>query len=605
MTVRRLSTYEFALRFVAPRYPRIAEILAYPMVRTILDRIDDNPGCIFVILGAPQIFKTLIGQLVALRAQMIDPRPSIWYGKNEITAEQVNDEKFGPLYDNCMPAVVLKGEDEAKPALLYADKYKRTKSRYTLPSGDQLMFLSAGVDINRQSKSAQDLLLDEPWEYDPGWIIEIQRRRADFPRFREIHMTTGPTHGTLACQVWEQSTQEVWHMRCPACKKLIPPEVGDGAQPGGLRYESGAKVRDAEGKRIMSETRASVYFECPHCLVKHANNAHTRAALNDGGIFVSTNANPEFHIHGFRVPALPLRDWSDIVVEKIMAGRAKKRGDMTLTEDLHRKTYATVWREEEHYKDAKLRPVGPYKMGQEWADELKDEAGRPWRFATIDVQQDYYVLVIRMWGKWSRSRLRWASKPMSPTEIVETCQAHGVIRERVFFDARFEPTRVRRLAVLNGFKTLMGDRTQRDYHHKEDGLRRIYDEPKFIDAFAGTTDQSRYPICVEWLFSKQSALHRLFLLRTEKCRPDPMQPEAEEPIWTAAEDAPDWYWREIDAHYKVKETEKDGSERWVWKGMKEDHAGDCEGMHVVVASMGGLTGAESVAPVSAEQKPAA
>ena len=84
-----------------------------------------------------------------------------------------------------------------------------------------------------------------------------------------------------------------------------------------------------------------------------------------------------------------------------------------------------------------------------------------------------------------------------------------------------------------------------------------------------------------------------------------MQPEAEEPIWTAAEDAPDWYWREIDAHYKVKETEKDGSERWVWKGMKEDHAGDCEGMHVVVASMGGLTGAESVAPVSAEQKPAA
>ena len=70
MTLRRITSHSFALRFIAPRFPRLAEILAYPMVKTILDRIDNNPGAIFIILGAPQLFKTLIGQIVAMRSQM-------------------------------------------------------------------------------------------------------------------------------------------------------------------------------------------------------------------------------------------------------------------------------------------------------------------------------------------------------------------------------------------------------------------------------------------------------------------------------------------------------------------------------------------------------
>lgn len=605
MTVARLSTYGFAMRFVAPRYPRIAEIMAYPMVKPILDRIDGNPGCIFLIMGAPQIFKTLIGQLRALRSQMVEPANSLWYGKNEDTAKQIAEEKVNPLYDTCMPSCHPKEKGWTQtPALLFTDRNKRTTTKYTMPTGEQLLFLSAGIEINRQSKSASDLYLDEPWEYEPGWIKEIQRRRADFPRYREIHMLTGPTHGSYSHELWEQSTQETWYPRCPKCKKLFAPEFGNGTV-GGIKYESGPGVRDKNGVRILPATRASVFLECPTCGEHHANNAHTRVMLNEGGCYVGANEHPEFHIHGFRCPALPLRDWGDIVVEKITADRARRRGDMTLLEDLHRKTFAEVWKEDAHLSEKKLRPLGPYKMGEEWPEELKDEAGRPWRFATIDVQQDYYVLVIRMWAKWSRSRLRWASKPLSVSEIKETIQKHGVIQQRVFLDARFEPTRVRRLAVLNGWKTLMGDKQQRDYLHQHDGIRRIYDEAKVIDAFAGTEDAAKQRNCIEILFSKQSSLNRLHLLRTETCTPDPKRPEFSEPIWTAADDAPAWYWDEIDAHYRRKVVEKDGSERTVWFGLKDDHAGDCEAMGVVAASMADLTGAESLDQPSQEQKPAA
>jgi predicted RNA-binding Zn-ribbon protein involved in translation (DUF1610 family) len=208
----------------------------------------------------------------ARRAPLPDARPcaSLWYGKNEETADKMADEKFNPLFDTALPQALLSEKnDEPQPALLLADRTKRTKTHYVLPSGDQLLFLSAGPAINRQSKSATNIFLDEPWEFEPGWIKEIQRRRADAYRFREIHMQTGPTEGSYSEELWEQSTQYVWHLRCEKCRKLIPPEVGDGKGVGGLRYESGPSVRDENGERILSATRATVTLECPRCGHRH------------------------------------------------------------------------------------------------------------------------------------------------------------------------------------------------------------------------------------------------------------------------------------------------------------------------------------------------
>lgn len=602
MSVRRLSTYGFALRFVAPHFPRIEEILALPMVRFILDTIDENPGCIFIIQGAPQIFKTLVGQLVALRSQMIEPVPSLWYGKNEETADRMADEKFNPLFDTAMPKARLKDDaGEPQPSVLFADRTKRTKTHYALPNGEQLLFLSAGPTINRQSKSATNIFLDEPWEFEPGWIKEIQRRRGDAERYREIHMQTGPTAGSYSEELWEQSSQYVWHMRCEKCAKLIPPEIGDGKTVGGLRFESGPSVRDEEGKRILSATRATVTLECPRCGHRHPNSAHARQKINERGLFVGMNPTPEFHIIGFRVPSIALKDWGEIVIEKITAARAMKRGDLTLMEDLVRKAEARTWHAKLHLSKKKERPIGKYKMGDKWAEEKKDEYGRPWRIASIDVQQDYFVLTIRMWGPWSRSRLLFACKPLSVTEINEVLTKFQVIRERVWLDARHNPAVVRKIAVQNGWKVFMGDKAKREYLH-EDGIRRIYDEPTFIDAFIGTKDQAKLPPCTQVLFSKQAALSRLHILRTEVCQPDPHHADVIEPIWTAAEDAPEWYWREIDAHYLEMEEDKFGEQRWVWKGMKEDHAGDTEAMGVVAASMAELTGSESIEPASKKKE---
>lgn len=593
--MKRISSYQFAERFVAPRFPRIAEILRYPMVRPILDRIDSNPGGIFVLLGATQLFKTLIGQLHQLRCQMIEPVPALWYERNQDGADEMAEEKFNPLHDAAMPAVVHKPGTEPAPALLLSDRTKRSTTHYTLPTGAVHRFLSAGVKLNRQGKSAQDLYLNESWTFDPGWIKDVQSRREDFPRFREIHMMTGPTFGSYAHELWEQSTREVWHMRCTACRKLIPPELGDGTQPGGLRWDSGPEVRDAAGKRILAATRGTVRFECPHCGVKHSNTDQTRAALNSSGLFVPMNESPERHIHGFRVPALPLREWSNIAVEKITAGRAMRRGDLTLMEELIRKRCADVWREDAHLQEKKARPVYGYRLEEEWALEAKDPAGRPIRAMTVDVQRDHFVIVVRMYSKLGGSRLRWCEKVTTPSRVRDLAMQHGVIPERVYLDARHEPDYVRRIAALHGWRVLLGEE-DRDYFHKATGLRRIYSEPRFVDAFAGTG--SAPGIVAQFNFSKQSALTRLYLLRT-------LPSATEGASWTAADDAPEWYWKETDAHYRKKVTAPDGSEFHVWMGLREDHAGDCEAMQIVFASMAGLVGRESVTSENEAQAPPA
>jgi hypothetical protein len=230
-----------------------------------------------------------------------------------------------------------------------------------------------------------------------------------------------------------------------------------------------------------------------------------------------------------------------------------------------------------------------------WAGEKKDNLGRPFRFGLIDVQLDHYWLVIRAWGSFSQSRLVYTARCLSPSEIQMHLDRCLVPRERTFIDTRYEPQRVRRIAGHMRWNTMMGDKEMKDYLH-EDGIRRIYDKPKVYDTFTGTEMQSGTQptgYVIEFLFSKNSALNRLALLRD----PASLAPD-KSLLWTAAADTPDFYWKQTNAHYRKWVTQKDGSLRHEWHGQKDDHTDDCEAQGVVAASMAQLTGAESLEPAA-------
>ena len=588
--IRRKSTLSFSRKH-AGHIPSIADALDLPMVPDILDTIDSQSGARFVVLAPTQVFKSLLGQIRSMRSMLVEPSSSGWYAHPEKFVEDFCDEKFNPLFDS-MPVLA---------PLLFDNKNKRAKDKLLLTRG-MMTLLSARVITNRQSKTLRDIYFDEPWTYEPGWIEEISKRRSSFDEaqsWREIFMSTGSVDGRKDVggeftQVWRSSDQRRWHVRCPSCNRLFHPRFSHedektGERCGGMVYKT---IFREDGLPDEGAIAATVVYECPHCRTQLPDTAASRLAMsgtasNPHGMYVMDNPTPSTAptTIGWQVHGIALKPWAPIALRMVLAHLARQRGDLLPLEKIVRLDFADIWEPQQHFTEKKLRPIGEYSMGDPWDDEAKDEAGRAWRFANIDVQLDHFVLVSRKWAQDSRSRLHHAEKITTAGILADRLASLGVMPERTFLDARHEPQRVRRLCAMYGWRSLMGE-GEKDYPHKEmGGLRRIFSEIQPIDPWTGTAQQGRSMI-FEFKFSKPSALDRLHLLRT-------LPTNDGTPLWTCARDCPEWYWKEVDAFRRIrKESEKGVYYEWSVHG--PDHAADCESMGVVSASMAGLVGAESL-----------
>ena len=603
IAIRRKSTLSFARKHAAPRFPKIAEALDHPMVRDIFDTIDQVRGARFVIMGPPQWVKSLAGQARAMRCMLVEPSASLWYAHPEKFVDDFCDEKFNPLFD-AMPVL--------KPLLFTRsggdpDPSKRARDRIQF-SGSSMLLRSARVPLNRQSKTARDIYVDEPWTYEPGWIEEISKRRGSFDEeksWREIYMSTGSVRGKTDSggeftNIWLSSDMRRWNCRCPACNQLFVPrrtheDEKTGERIGGLVYETILRPDGLPNEPAIART---VRYRCPRCSHEMPDTAASRRQLNGTaerprGIFVSENEYAAIApvTIGWNVPGVAIKPWAPIAIRMVFAYLARQRGDRDPLKKIVLLDDADVWDEAIYFREQKQSPFGAYKMGDEWEDEARNEKKLPWRFATVDVQQDHFVLVIRMWAADSRSRLRYAEKITTAGRLQEVIASHGVLPSRVFLDSRHDPQRVRRLCQAHGWRCVMGEK-DRDYRH-ESGLRRIFSEPQAMDAWQGTGEQGR-GIIWEFKFSKNSALSRLHLLRT-------LESNTAELRWSIAADAPEWYRKEIDAFHRVRKEPEGGEVFYEWQVHGPDHAADAECIQIVAASMADLAGAESLKP--AEEKP--
>ncbi len=594
MTVRRKSTLAFARKHCADN-PDIMRALDLPMVPEILDTMDRNRGSRFFLKTTTQIFKTLVGQLHAFRNVLVQSGDALWYSHPEKSLDKFADAKHDPLFDSIGPL----------QALLYDNPHKKARGRINYPCGSQVL-LSAKVKLNRQGATARDLYLDESWTYEPGWCADISQRRSSFDEAQswiEVYMSTGTIATTEADQIWNESTQRAWHMRCPACKELIAPRrthkhPDSGEIIGGLIFDT---VINEDGTPNAGAITANVRYQCPICRAQQPDTPGSRLAMNGTaqnpiGAYVTGNLSPSLAppTFGWHVPAVCVKPWAALALRMVKAQLAKQRaGDLSLMEELILKEDADRWDPEMHFrpeKFARYQHPTPYAMREEWAGELKDDRKLPFRFALVDVQIDYYVLVIRKWGRFSQSRLHFAAYCLSPSEIALHCTREEVPNYRVFCDTRYNPEKIRTICAAMGWRTMMGDRNMKDYGGHEDGIRRIYDVPKPIDALTGTLHQGQSGgYVIETLFSKNSALNRLAVLRGEDSKAADGSP-----LWTAAKDAPEWYYQQINAHYRKRIDNADGSHHHVWHGQKKDHADDDEAMCVIAAAMAGLTGAEAL-----------
>lgn len=585
--MRRLSTLSWARRNLAPISRDIAERIELPMVADILETIDRGYG-IFLIFGPVQTFKSLVAQLLYVCSLVTRPVRTLWYHGNDKAVDAFYDEKLSGILDS--PAVA---------SLLYHDRNQKTKSRLSLPSGEVYRLLSAGILLNRNSKSAQDIFCDESWTFESEWFSQIQDRRSSYKHFwREIHTNTGPTTGHSLDSLRLSSDCREWHMRCPSCQRLFLPEFGDKDSPGGIRYDAQSPaLRHPDGRLNEEHIHATTRYECPHCHTQHAYSEQMLIAMNGTaahprGLYVSMNDRPTRGITSWWVHEIALKSWPALVIAWIKANDAKARGDLAPLEEVIRKRFARPWNPNMHFQEKRLRAPSGYKMLEDWPDEGRDTHGRPLRFMKVDVQLDHFVAVIRKWNHHTRSRLHYCEKVSTPAQLDLLATTHGVPRERVFLDARHKPQEVRRLCGRYGWRCVMGE-PEKDYPHAildKEGrvigrVRRIYSEPLLIDPFQGLKEQGLSKV-VQFMFSKNSGLERLHLLRTLETNDGGF-------AWTDADDAPEWYRKEVDAFHRIAKKGSDGSTYYEWQPHGPDHAADAETIGIIAASIAGLCGAET------------
>lgn len=608
MALRRISTYAFAQRLAAhlddAAATKVRAALDRPQIVDILATLDGPRPQRAFILACYQVFKSLAGQLHLARNAVVNPGKTLWYHPTGPDAGTFAEDKLNPLLD-AHPII---------RALAYDNRSSSTKLRRNLAGGFTLQILSFSTERDRHSRSARDLYVDEVHQIDePGTIKQIRARHGDFEHdFLEVLMSTGLTANTDAATEWATTDQRTWYCRCPACQKLFEPRFAHYADDGetilaGLRWERHYLDNGLPDERAIAPT---VAYECPRCHARHPDTETTRLAFSGTataprGLYVMHNARAYASSPGWNFGAISVRAWLPLIIRFEEARLALRRGEYDPMAKFIREELAGIWDSEIYLRRRAARPIAPYKLGEDWAlENLGHEFGS--RFCTIDLQQDYYVLGIRMWGRCSDSRLRFCARPKSISEISDILAAHHVEPRHVFLDSRHDSTRARRIAAKMGWNTMQGDgrsdgTAPKTYLHA-DGLRRIYDEePKILDAHIGTVHEGQGVNAVEWLFSKQSALDRLHLLRTEHYAPDPTRPDHLEPLHACPEDTPDWYWEQAFRHYRKTTTNKDGSPTTTWYSSGNDHAEDFEAMCVVVATMARLTGAETLPTWPAEK----
>ena len=568
----------------------------WPQIVDFLDALDAGTGKTLIAMMPPQRGKTLAAQLHLARNVAMSPRRTVWYSRTSVDSRSLSDAKLKPLLDGT----------EAIRRVRPTDPDARGRGLLFRFPGAPVELLSAEVEAHRNGRSGQTLYLDEAWQYPERAIAEIFKR-ADSYGWRRQHVitTTAPDKGHELDILWESSTCHEWHLACPSCGFAFVPRWGQEMFP----LE---QIAD-EGKRLnVAKTAQTVRCKPPCGCAPIEWTPAIQRAMNDrsrGAGYRRTNANSLPDVVGFRFNSLSTDPWPSVAAEWATAMNAMRAGDPSMMREFKLKRLCEAWASD---RSEGMEPpqieIGPYNIGDPWADEAKDADGNPYRFLTVDVQRNHFWAVVRAWARDGRSRLVDRAKLLTSHEIESMAKQHGVMfgrffadhsnvvtcESRVFLDSKYNTSNVFRMCADHGFHAVNSQPRKNFKHH--DGIWRIYDEGRFVDPMVGERSAYR-KLVLNFHFSGDSAKDRLEVLRSQTGSDDL-------PMWTAAMDHGHEYARQMSAEAKVKVFKADGvTYSFRWKMLdKDNHYFDCEVMQILAASMAGLIGDDLMPSTNADEK---
>lgn len=340
-----------------------------PYQREIMDAISDVSVPKVVVMSAAQIGKTDGFILNPIGYFMdYDPSPIMVMQPNLTMGESFSKDRLTPMLQDT-PALRDKVCEKSKNS-------GNTILHKEFPGG-YITIVGANSGSGLRSRPIRILLADEIDGYPPTAgkegdpLLLASKRLTTFWNRKEVFISTPTIKGISRIEVeYENSTQEIWNVPCPACGEYQPLEWGQ------VKFD----------KDNISE----IDYICTHCGV--VSNEFEWKAQFKNGKFVSTF--PERKVRGFYLNSLASNfvEWHEIVEKFIVANEEKKKGNTELLKVWTNTEMAQTWEEEGNELDWETLYRRREKYGCEVpSDVLILTAG-------VDTQDDRFEIEVVGWG---------------------------------------------------------------------------------------------------------------------------------------------------------------------------------------------------------------
>jgi hypothetical protein len=331
---------------------------------------------------------------------------------------------------------------------------------------------------------------------------------------------------------------------------------------------NGDENKDAINWRAVKESTRLV---CPHCNHEYGDTPENRRKLSAGATWELVREGEDPTHRTYTVPALAnfRVSWSVLVREFLAARRAWKMGDREPWFQFVTQRTSKFWKDEYEQEDSCLKKGlyswRQYASGQKWESEAV-------RFMTVDVQKDFYWVVIRAWADGGSSRLLRFEHVMSEQDLRTLQLTYGCEDRFTFVDSAFDTARIYTLCARYGWMAISGN-SEAGFEHP-------------VKDFRGRPTGKTYKLYSRIRDVSVGAIRaKLILLSSERLK-DIMTTlrDGRSLPWEVPGDAPDLYLSQIQGEVK-RETVEPKTKRAVfrWVQVGANHAFDCEYVQVAAA----------------------
>ena len=454
----RLSTSPFGSRF----RPEMSPHLVAP-----LEALKDETSRIITLKASAQSSKTTALLLGLAWAMAEQPSPVLCITNTDDLSRKFARQRVMPLLDSCSKL----------RAVMPLDRHEKNLRELIMPNGSLL--IGPANESFLRSHSVRYVFADEVGIYKEGMLPLIKARCTQYYNHKIMLCSTPMDEEDGFGKEYNRGTQNVYHLSCPKCKKLINPDFHKV-----IKWETNETTKP-DNEWDMNAVKETVYMECPHCK-KHLDNTDQNwQHMVSKGEYISMNPNASKEHQSYTWNSLILSPnvckWSSLVEEFLTSQREAKAGLFVNMKEFLRLRLAQGWSE------SKATPMEPLLLADYQPDESWQDSA--YKFMGVDVggSVDIFWVGVRSFEKNGDSKLIHYSRVSTWEEVELIRKKYDVKPHLVGVDVGYSKWDCLAQCAKYGYTGMRGEDSEDGYLHnlRHSKVRRPYSPAIQIDSRDG------------------------------------------------------------------------------------------------------------------------